>query len=60
MEFTARLRIYAVTDLEQGSVIKSEIDYKVLWNHAVAEPSPPEEWVVTYDEGTEDFSITAA
>jgi hypothetical protein len=57
VEFTGRLRIYSVTNIQKGTVINAEITSPSLWDNYIAEPGLGEEWIITLNKKTGNFEI---
>ena len=60
MEFTGRLRIYSVTNIQKGTVITAEITSPSLWDNYIAEDGLEEEWNITLNKKTGNFEIKPA
>ena len=57
MEFTGRLRIYSVTNIQKGTVINAEITSPPLWDNYIDEAGLEDEWLITYNKQTGNFEI---
>ncbi|KAF8557519.1 hypothetical protein OG21DRAFT_1505251 [Imleria badia] len=58
VEFAARLRIYAVTGLTEGSVINTQITSDKLWDHQLGEQGLTDDWTITYNPDTGNYEFT--
>ena len=60
VEFTGRLRIYAVTGIQEGTVIRAEVTSPRLWDHHIDEPGLADEWIITYNKASGNYEIKEA
>ena len=59
MNFAARLRIYAVVGVIEGSLITGQIGSGIIWDHELGEEGLADTWRITYNRDTGNFEITA-